>query len=79
MYLNVNEVMNEVVFERGTWLPRLNEVENEVDNKVNEVENMVYHVVYTPNVVDVVFYLSNDLVVIVTYKSHRTLSFRCRF
>ena len=45
LYLNVNEVlnqvMNEVVFECGTWLPRLNEVENElneVENEVNEVD-----------------------------------------
>ena len=47
MYLNVNEVikevMNEVVFERGTWLSRL----NEDDNEVNEVENLIYHVVYS--------------------------------
>ena len=55
--------MKEVVFEPGTWLPRLNEVENEVnevDNELNEVENVVYHVVYTPNLVEVVFYLSNE-------------------
>ena len=48
--------MNEVVFEPGTGLPHLNEVENQV----NEVENVVYHVVNTPNVVDVVFYLSKE-------------------
>ena len=33
---------------------------NKVDNKVNEVEKVVYHVVYTANVVDMVFYLSNE-------------------
>ena len=41
MYLNVNKVMNEVVFEHETWLPCLNEVENEVnevENEVNEVD-----------------------------------------
>ena len=33
--------MKEVVFERGTWLPRLNEVENEVNKVDNEFDNKV--------------------------------------
>ena len=55
--------MNEVENKENKVENMFKEVDNKVnkvDNKVNEVEKVVYHVVYTANVVDMVFYLSNE-------------------